>query len=150
PDFTKDAKNQISSMFDLISAKVTVPGKTQKDPSTVYTSPLTDMGQAKDLLPKLFAAATVISDTEIPARVNVNSAPREVIAALPQLTDSDVQSIMALQPKSANGDLANPAFQTPAWLYTEAGVKASTLSKLEKYITSRAQVYRVQALGYFG
>lgn len=149
PDFTKDAKNQISSMFDLISAKVTVPGKTQKDPSTVYTSPLSDMGQAKDLLPKLLAAATVLADSEIPARVNVNTAPREVIAALPQLSDSDVQSIMALQPKPANGDLANPTFQTPAWLYTEANVKASTLSKLEKYITTRAQVYRVQALGYF-
>ncbi|MBI3410660.1 MAG: general secretion pathway protein GspK [Planctomycetes bacterium] len=149
PDFTKDAKNQINSMFDLISAKVTVPGKTQNDPSTVYTSPLADMSQARDLLPKLFNAATVLAESEIPARVNVNTAAREVIAALPELTEADVQSVMALQPKPANGDLANPTFQTPAWLYTDANVKAATLSKLEKYITTRSQVYRVQALGYF-
>jgi type II secretory pathway component PulK len=150
PDLTKQAKTRIDSLFELVNVQVTVPGKTPRDPSTVYTSPLKDAAMRKDLLPKLFETATVFEESEIPARINVNTAPREVLAALPELTDADVQSIISLRPKYSGAETPAEIFKTPAWLLTEANLKVETLRKLEKIITTRTQVYRVQVLGQFG
>jgi hypothetical protein len=72
-----------------------------------------------------------------------------VLAALPLLSDNDLQSIIALRPQPNAIDAPDPIFQTPAWLITEANISPATLSKLDKYITTRSQVYRVQSLGYF-
>jgi hypothetical protein len=40
-------------------------------------------------------------------------------------------------------------YRSPAWLVTEANLPVSTVRSLEKYVTTRSQVYRVQVLGYF-
>jgi hypothetical protein len=40
-------------------------------------------------------------------------------------------------------------FQTPAWLITEAGFEPDAVRRLERYITTRSQVYRVQVVGYY-
>jgi hypothetical protein len=45
--------------------------------------------------------------------------------------------------------VAGPIYQTPAWLITEAGLQPQQMRTLERYITARPQVYRVQVLGYF-
>ena len=37
----------------------------------------------------------------------------------------------------------------PAWLYTECNVTPTKLQALERYITARTQVYRIQSIGYF-
>ena len=49
---------------------------------------------------------------------------------------------------SANGNLNQPEYQTITWLITQAGYSPQTVQQLEKYITARTQVYRLQALGY--
>lgn len=149
PDFTSKPRQSIKSLYDLVTSQVTVPNKDSKQPSTLYTSPLADPGMARDLLPKLFEHATVFEESELPARINVNTAPYEVLAALPELTETDVQNILGRRPKMSSGDGSNAIYQTPAWLVLEAGLNPTTLSKLEKVITTRSQVYSVQALGYF-
>ncbi len=128
------------------------PNNMRNKITTVYSSPLNDASQLADQLPKLCSAATVVADPEIPARVNVNTAPMAVLTALtavPGFTDSDVQNIMSTRPQLSSSDVANPNFSSVAWLLTDAQLSVSTLQKLEKYITARTQVYRVQSIGYF-
>lgn len=150
PDFTKKASQKISSFYDLISAQVSIAGKDpKKDPTVIYKSPLSDAAARRELLPKLFQNATIFQESDLPARINVNTAPQAVLAALPDLTDSDVQTIMSVRPALGADQAPDPIFNTPAWLLTEAKLKTDTLKKLEKYITTKSQVYRVQALGYF-
>ena len=150
PDFTKKASQKISSFFDLVNAQVSIAGKDpKKGPTVIYKSPLSDAGTRRELLPKLFQAATIFQESDLPARINVNSAPQAVLAALPDLTDSDVQTIMSVRPALGADQAPDPIFDTPAWLLTEAKLKTDTLKKLEKYITTKTQVYRVQSLGYF-
>jgi hypothetical protein len=96
----------------------------------------------------LFQTTTVFAATEIPARVNVNTAPLEVLTALPGLSTADVTAIMAAQPQYGSADAPASQYMTPAWLVTQANISPSKLSKLEPYITARSQVYRVQSLGY--
>lgn len=137
----------ISSLFDLVNTSVTVPGKDRRSPSTVYPSPLNDPGQQRTLLPKLFQKTTPEKNQDIPARVNVNTAPPEVLLAIPNLGDSNADQILAVRPSLTSGATLADPYQTPAWLLTEANIPLDILKKVEKYLTTQTQVYRVQALG---
>jgi type II secretory pathway component PulK len=141
-------KQKVSSFFDLIDSEVTVPGKGDKDPDVVYASPLKDEGQRRELLPKLFGSASTKKDKEISPRINVNTAAREVLTAIPNIQEADIESILAKRPSPSSPEAASPLYQTPAWLVTEANIKPQTLKRMENYITTRSQVYRVQSIGY--
>ena len=47
------------------------------------------------------------------------------------------------------GTPTDPIFQTPAWLIIDANIATSKMQTLERYVTSRSMVYRVQSLGQF-
>jgi len=137
----------IASLYELITAQVSVPSSVPKQPAKRYSSPLNDRGLQRTLLPLLLDTVTTVRDTEIPGRINVNTAPQAVLAALPGLTDADVTTILARRP--AGGYSEDPIYQSPAWLLTEANLRPNTLRTLERYITARSQVYRVQVVGWF-
>jgi type II secretory pathway component PulK len=139
-------KNSITSLFDLVNSYVEVKPASGKGKSTYYGSPLNDPAKAKELLPKLFDKTTTSKEPELAGRINVNSAPEAVLRALPELTEDDVNAIINIRP--APGTVTEE-FDTLAWLVTEAGLKPETLSKVEKYITTTSQVFRLQVLGYF-
>jgi type II secretory pathway component PulK len=148
---------KINSIFDLVGASVKIKTgtdpKTKKTIYTVYQSPLNDIGSQRELLPLLFNIATVTEDTDLAPRINVNTAPTAVLTALTALPastpldDTDITKITSARP--AWGTAPDEIFQTPAWLVTEAQIDPKKLSALEKYITTRTQVYRVQSVGYF-
>ncbi len=142
------AQKKINSIFDLVNTQVTVQGG-RGQPSLVYSSPLNDPAQQRELLAKMFQTSTATSGTESRGKINVNTAPREVLAAFPEFTDTDVETILSLRPSMTGDDTSDDTFDTPAWLLTEAKLKVNTLKNLEKYITTRTQVYRVQVQGYF-
>jgi DNA uptake protein ComE-like DNA-binding protein len=139
---------KIRSFFDLIDVKVSVKSPDGKS-TMLLTSPLKDPAAQRELLPKLYQVASLFQDAEIPARINVNTAPREVLLSLPDITEAEVDSIMSARPKLTSAQPAPEIFQTPTWLLTEAKLNASRLRTLEKYITTKSQVYRMQVEGYF-
>lgn len=164
-DFTKNPTGtyKIPSYFTLVTAQVQVQqtmtdsnGKQTKVTVT-YNSPFIDTDSQRSNLPALFKYTTLRPDAELPARVNVNTAPAEVLAALPGLSDTDVQKILQAR---QGGENLGDVFATPTWLLTDAQVAWKTLYNLDsaiKYpdgtygsiITTRSQVYRVQSVGYF-
>jgi type II secretory pathway component PulK len=148
-DLRRGGSRRISSLYELVNSSVSIPGRTSQSPATRYSSPLNDSGGQKELLPKLLDKVTTSQDAEVPGRVNVNTAPEAVLAALPGMTDREVRSILDHRRGRSAADMLAPAYQTPAWLLSEAGVPLETLRTLERYITARSQVYRVQSLGYF-
>ena len=164
----------ISSLFELINSQVSITSNqtvmtgsatiggsgqmtirftttttTNRSTTQIYPSPLRDPSKLREMLPKLLDKVTTQRNAEIAGRVNVNTAPRAVLAALPGLTDGDVQTILSLRPSPSATEPPDPIFQTPAWLITEANLSPDTLRTLERYITTRTQVYRVQVVGYF-
>ena len=132
---------------------MTIPGSNGQA-GTTYPSPMTDSGSIKQYLPMVLDKLTTKKTANLPARINVNTAPSAVLSALapngtPLLDVSTVQSILATRPSNSTSDAPDPIFQTPAWLITEASIPAATLQSLEQYITARSQVFRVQSLGHF-
>lgn len=147
--FTRSGSKPFISIFDLIESKIIIPKKVGNTTvNTVYTSPLADPAKQRELLPKLFAIATMSADPEMPARININTAPMAVLSCIPGLTPEDVQKIVATRPNPFSTDPPGEAYSSPAWLLTEAQLNVKVLSALENFITARTSVYRVQSVGY--
>jgi type II secretory pathway component PulK len=147
---TSKGGTNISSLYSLINSQVTVPSTDGKSPGTIYPSPLSSTsGNLQTLLPLLLDGCTTSQSTTLPGRVNVNTAPMAVLSCLPYLQETDVQNIIAMRPQSSSIEAPDPIFQTPAWLILEANISPTTMANLDKYITTRTQVYRVQSVGYF-
>lgn len=141
-NLNKLPQKKINSMFDLVNVQVSIPNKDRKKPATIYKSPLNEPSVQKDMLGKLFQTATLFENSIVPARINVNTAPKEVLSAIPEMTEADVQLIL-----SARSQI--PFNSTPAWLLADAGMKLDTLRKIDKYVTTRTQVFRVHSVGQF-
>jgi type II secretory pathway component PulK len=137
----------ISSLYSLINSTVNVPG--QNGQSTTYSSPLNNKETLATTLPLMLDQLTTQGTSEIPARLNINTASQVLLSALPGLSAADVETIVSQRPDYTGGASADPTYSTPAWLMTQANFPASTMQGLDRYITASSQVYRVQALGYF-
>lgn len=154
-------RQRVSSLFSLLSQTVQITeqvqmaggggmqGGTMQSVTVQFPSPLADKSTQIDLLGKLLDKTTTQQGTELPGKVNVNTAPREVLLALPGMTESAIDVIMAKRPQYANGEAPDPKFATIAWLLGDGTLTAQTLQGLERYLTARTQVYRVQSIGYF-
>lgn len=142
----------VTSVLMFVNSTATVPKQTAGTNGQMTTtnvsvaSPLNDTTTLNTLLPTLLEKTTPRTGFEITPRVNVNTAPPEVLTALPALTADDVTAITA-----ARGTLAadDPATLTGAWLATAANVKPNVLQALEPYVTGRSMTYRAQSVGYF-
>ncbi len=146
----KMGTKKVTSFFTLMNTQATLPKAKDapKDaPTVVVACPLNDPAKLAELLPKLLDMTTTRTGFEIAPRVNVNTAPPEVLLALPGLVQADVDAIVAGR---ANLTPTDPATTTGAWIVTQAGVKPETFRSLEKYVTGRTMTYRVQSVGYFG
>jgi type II secretory pathway component PulK len=151
---TGSSGKRIKSVMDLIGTQVTLPrpqGAKQTDPDVVVPSPLNDPAKLNQLLPLLLDKVTAQQAIEMVPRLNVNTAPREVLMGLtdksgqPLLADTQVESIVTQRAGQAPTD---PATATAAWLVTTNVLTPSQFKKVEKYITGATTVYRVQAVGY--
>ena len=149
-DLTQPANqpSSISSMFSLVNATVTIPG-TNGQPATSYASPLNNSSTLQTTLPMMLDQLTTQGLSEIPARLNINTASQTILAALPGLSPADVQTIVAQRPTYIGGGAADPSYSTTAWLMTQGNMTASTMQGLDRYVSASSQVYRVQAVGYF-
>jgi hypothetical protein len=143
------AKSSISSLFDLINRQVAIPSSDPQGQPTYYDSPLNNPDQLRQLLPVLLDKVTTQKNTQFVGRINVNTAPLTVLLGLPGISEADAQAIVSARPNPSSADSSDPTFQTPGWLITEANLPPSKVKALDRYITTRYQVYRAQVLGYF-
>jgi DNA uptake protein ComE-like DNA-binding protein len=144
----------IPSIWSLVDAEVAGPAVTRNGVTTqtVYRSPLRSSRPEAltQYLPILLDKCTTDSRMELPARININTAPAEVLQALPGITTADVQKILSARPSAGIVDASTATlYSTPAWLMTTAQISANNLRQWEPYITTRSQVFRVQAVGYY-
>ncbi len=167
-----------------MNANVTVQSTDPQTKKTVYTqyaSPLyNNVANQRQLLPGLFTYFTVTDPAqtpEIPSRININTAPQEILNSLQYVGSNAAASSATASTASATAgsstgatsstglavtDVSNmiqlreqmtglpgDIYATPTWLLTEAKITPTVLQQLDPYITTHAQVFRVQSVGYF-
>lgn len=137
-----------TSLMDLRNVQITLPkpeGAQPNDPTPVYPSPLGNPATMNAWLPLLLEKTTLTTRVELTPRLNVNTAPREVLLAIPTLTETDVNNIVSMR---ANQPVGEPGTITGAWLVTSAAIAPDTFKAIEKYVTGQSMIYRVQSIGY--
>jgi type II secretory pathway component PulK len=140
--------NRVRALTDLMYSRITLPRAPDAkadDPDVVAFSPLLDAGKRNELLAALMDRTTTKQAVELVPRINVNTAPREVLLAVPGMTEEYADAIVAARASVVPTD---PAYPSGAWLLTSAGIPPTTYKALEKYVTGSTMVYRVQAVGY--
>jgi type II secretory pathway component PulK len=145
-DMDANKRVDLPSLFDLVDAYILYQGNRR------YVSPLTknDLGMLRQLLPLVLDQLTTTPEVERRApRININTAPPEILRAFPNVTDADVQKFLDARPGLDTDPALAPVYSTLAWLVTEAGVDPSLVKLYEPFITAQTQVYRVQVVGYF-
>jgi len=148
---TNPPKGQpISSLLSLANTEVSFQVGSGKDAQTfVVPSPLTT-ATMNQFLPNLLDQATTSSQVDMIPRVNLSTASPQVITALllamPNFTQSDVDSVISAQNSLVPGD---PANLSGAWLVTTGGLSTAKFTALSKYVTGTSMLYRVQAVGYY-
>ena len=75
--------------------------------------------------------------------VNVNTAPPEVLAALP-----DMDSNLALRITGTRGQLNARTRQTIAWLFSEGLVSQETFVRISTMLTARGYQFHVRCIGF--
>ncbi len=140
----------IESLYELIGSAVEVEIEGEL---TLIESPWTaDPGDMQSYLPTMMDLLTTVDDPYIEGRININQTRFEVIRGLPGMTDGLADSIVRMQLIGSNGEPLSDAMTeraTTGWLVTQGLVDISMMRDLDKYITARGDVYRVQSVGYF-
>ena len=149
-DLAKGSSNEIASIYDLVGAqvKVQIDGAEQ----TLDSPWPDDPGALQQFLPELFDKLAVSSDEAIEGRININQARREVLLGIPGMTEELADGIVNSRMIGPGGEPLTDTIATHAttgWLLTEGLVDIEQMRALDPYITTRGDVYRVQAVGYF-
>jgi hypothetical protein len=147
-DLTKSGSTNLSSILDLIGAKVQIPAQPPQSQPTTLDSPFTDSsGDMATYLPLLMDACTVNTAPEIVGRININLAPKSVLMTIPGLTVDLVDQIISQRTMDTKNADAGRKYET--WILSEGIVTLKQMKALEPYVTCGGDVYRIQAIGFF-
>lgn len=145
---TGTSGKRIRSLLDLTNTQIALPrppGTPNDVPDYVAYSPLLDPTKLNQMLPDLLNKLTTRQAVEMVPRINVNSAPREVLLAVPNLTEPEVDAILTAR---ANQVLTEVGTVSTAWLVTSGALTTDKFKRVERYLTGSSMVYRVQSIGY--
>lgn len=148
-DLSKGSGKQLQSLYELVgaSAQATVNGQV-----TTLQSPWAADGTSMvGYLPSLFDTLAVNTEQFTDGRININEARFETLLSVPGMTESIAQAILAKRQGADGGPLVDTtgARATAGWLVIENLVDLPTMQQLDKYVTARGGIYRVNSIGYF-
>jgi DNA uptake protein ComE-like DNA-binding protein len=146
---TQAATTSFVSSYELIDAQVNamVGAKT-----TMLESPFKS-GSDLSTNWAAFAAAVTLSDTTtMDGRININQARLETLMGIPGMTEDIANAIASTRLVSGSGTADESLIEahgTTVWLLADGLVDLPTLVTLDKAITGRGSVQRVQSVGFF-
>lgn len=140
-DFSVPASFALQTPLDVVGTSVLVAGTSIESPLSVSHS----KANAEAIF-KLLDFASTSPSTTIVGRVNVNAAPRPVLAAIPGLAEADVRRILSDRP-ALKGAIPDD-YRHATWLYAQGIVDWETMKAIYDKTTTRGDVYRAQIVGF--
>lgn len=145
--------NQVSaysfrSIYDVIDAQVNAV--INGAPQTLI-SPWTS-GNLLEKMPEFEGSFTHVDDAFLDGRININIARREVLLAIPDMTESIADSIITMRPPLEDSGVASSLMTvraSPTWLLGESLVDLNTYRRLGPWLTTGGDIFSFQALGHF-
>jgi len=142
-DTSQGAQGKVRQVLDLIGAQFTA---TVNNEQVTFTSPLNPSPIAMaTYLPTIMDKLTAVEATVLPGRININEAPREVLAGLPGISEEVLEKL--LEARSQQADNSNRKFET--WPMVEGIIALQEMQTIAPLITAGGDAMRVQSVGYF-
>lgn len=146
-DLGQPGQAKLTQVLDLIGKKTRVQFKGADQP-TVLNSPFAeDLTSMSAYLPQLMDHVTIVPATTIPGRVNINQAPRAILAGIPGMTDEIVEQILAQRSPDAAADAPEQRHET--WLLTQGLVTLDEMRTLMPFVCAGGAAFRAQVIGYY-
>ncbi len=142
-DLTAQPKGKFSQVLDLVGATISV---TQNGQTTNYTSPFQNNPIAMvAYLPMIMEKLTTVDGPVIPGRININEAPREILAGIPGMTTEIVDAIV--EARADGSESENRRFET--WPLVEGLITLEQMRSLIPLVNVGGDVYKAQVVGYY-
>lgn len=146
-DLTKQGRTKLTQVLDLIGKKTRVTFQGSRE-ATVLESPFPSDPIAMALyLPQLLDNVTVSQAPIIPGRININQAPKTVLAGIPGMTEELLAEIINRREFEAPDEMPNRRFET--WPLAEGLVTLDQMRLLMPFMTAGGDVHRAQIVGYY-
>ena len=147
-DFNKTSSYQLTTLFDLVGARVEIPASGEGESPTMVESPWPDAASTyQSDWPDLEDRLQVGNRKQRTGRINIRLASRIVLQTLAALSDSDIESILSL--RETEIDETTSPQRHASWLLARGIVTLEEMKKLVPRITCRGDVFRGQVVGYF-
>lgn len=147
PDTATSATYDLSQILDLVDAKVEVPDLGEEEgESLVILSPIRQENLISQL-PLLMDNLTSTEGLTIPGRININQAPRQVLAGIPGMDEQTIEAILDRREFEPTGDDENRLYET--WILATGIVDLETMRVMLPYVCVRGAVHRAEITGYF-
>ena len=134
---------QVNGVLELVDASfvANVNGTDVRFLSPLTSSPV----QMALYLPMLMDKVTTVEAPMLPGRININEAPKEILAGLPGLGSDVLDKLMEARAQSA--DTENRKYET--WPMLEGILTLDQMKSILPLVTAGGDVMRVQSVGYF-
>jgi hypothetical protein len=136
-DLTRAPQFEIHSLFDLIgtNVRIVIGGKDE-----VLTSPWKATGNGAEAALTLLDKALDTRPTKVlRGRLNVNTAPRELLKGLPGLSEAKLNKILETRDRQLGKQSGNgPA---SLWLISEGVLTIEEIRRLAPFLTDRGSVF---------
>jgi hypothetical protein len=167
-DFTQPGRHKLTTVLDLIGVRTQIArptaggqGGQPQDPGrggggrgqdrnsrTVVDAEFEETrGAMSSYLSKLMDNLAVNAAPTIPGRLNINQAPRQLLAGVPGLDVSAIDQIIANRDVTAGQQRPEQIHET--WILADGIVELDQMKKLMSMVTSGGSVYRAQVVGFF-
>lgn len=136
-DLTARGSTKIESMWDLVTSqvKITKGSKTQRVNPPISADSLAGIEDVFDRI-------TLDSEPIIYGRINILTAPKEVLWAIPNMDMAIVERLIAAR-ESIDGSAKHPSALAENNL-----IDLETMKKMEPFVTTRGEVVRGTSIGY--
>jgi type II secretory pathway component PulK len=165
-DLKQPGRQKLSTILDLIGVKTRIArtpqsGQAAADQSgesggsrggdssriVVNAAFAADRSSMQSYLTKLMDNLAVNAAPSIPGRLNINQAPRLLLAGIPGLSTTAVDQIIA--GRDVTLGLQRPEQAHETWLLTDGVVDLEQMKRLMPMVTTGGSVYRAQIVGFF-
>jgi DNA uptake protein ComE-like DNA-binding protein len=146
-DLTQSPKNKVQTVLELIGQRAQVTPTGAKEPTILETPFPADPLSMNLYLPALLDWITVNPQATIPARININEAPKVVLLGIPGMTPQVVDEIIAK--RDSDGTDEKPERRHETWLMSEGLITLEQMKAMIPYVTSGGRIYRAQIVGFF-
>lgn len=128
---------------ELLEASHRLQKSTRMGRRRIRAGTVIESGVGPDELPVIVDGFTTLKSPLAVGRVNINTAPAEVLAALPGIDETAAGEMV-----TRRADLTPEQKATIAWPVTENILAADAFKQAAPYITSRSFQYHVMCVGY--